>query len=152
MSNPRPIKVPSRISVRVDAGGITAINDRGNEIRYAISPSAPGFNPLELLSASLGICAAINLRKELGAIAGGGDVALFEVVVDCIKAPDLPSRVEQLDLVVRLPEGVTGEVADGVVHRAEAACTIANTLLVSTRITTRNENQARPASASALAD
>jgi uncharacterized OsmC-like protein len=142
MSNPRPIKVPSRISVRVDAGGITASNDRGNEIRYAISPSAPGFNPLELLSASLGICTAINLRKELGAIAGGGDAALFEVVVECIKAQDLPSRVEHLDLVIRLPEGIAGEVADGVVHRAEAACTIANTLLVSTGITTRNEDQA----------
>jgi uncharacterized OsmC-like protein len=70
MSNPRPIKVPSRIRVRVDAGGITATNDRGDEIRYAVSPSAPGFNPLELLSASLGICTAINLRKEIGAAAG----------------------------------------------------------------------------------
>src|ERR1700722_16066949 len=108
MSNPRPVKTPSRIRVRVAPPGITAVNDRGDEIRYAVSPSAPGFNPLELLSASLGICTAINLRKELGALAQGGGSPPFEVVVDCVKAMDGPSRVESLNVVVRLPESVAG--------------------------------------------
>ena len=143
MSNPRPIKVPSRIRVRIDAGGITAINDRGDEIRYAVSPSAPGFNPLELLSASLGICTAINLRKELGAAAGGRNAAPFEVAVECVKAHDLPSRVERMELFVQLPEGITGAAADELVHRAEAACTIANTLLASAGITTQSHDPAR---------
>jgi uncharacterized OsmC-like protein len=140
MSNPRPIKTPSRISVRVDAGGITAVNARGSEIRYAVSPSAPGFNPLELLSASLGICTAINLRKELGALADGGNALPFEVVVGCVKAQDLPPRVERLNLRVRLPEEVPEAAAAGVVQRAEAACTIANTLRVSTTITVRDQD------------
>jgi uncharacterized OsmC-like protein len=138
MSDPRPVKTPSRIRVRVDAGGITAINDRGGEIRYAVSPSAPGFNPLELLSASLGICTAINLRKELGAVAGEGNAGPFEVVVDCVKAQDPPSRVERLELVVRLPEGIAGTAAIDVVERAEAACTIASTLRASTGVTTQH--------------
>jgi uncharacterized OsmC-like protein len=99
MSNLRPIKVPSRIRVRVDAGGVTATNYRGDEIRYAVSPSAFGFNPLELPSASLGSCTAINLRKELGAAGGGGSVAPFEVAVECVKAQDLPSRVERMESV-----------------------------------------------------
>jgi uncharacterized OsmC-like protein len=137
MSNPRPVKTPSRIRVRIDAAGITAINDRGEEIRYAVSPSAPGFNPLELLSASLGICTAINLRKELGAAAGGGGTPPFEVAVECVKAQDQPSRVERMDVSVHLPEGITGGAADDLVHRAEAACTIANTLLASAGVTTR---------------
>jgi uncharacterized OsmC-like protein len=139
MSNPRPIKTPSRINVRVDAGGIAAVNERGSEIRYPVSSSAPGFNPLELLAASLGICTAINLRKELGATAGGNNALPFEVVVDCVKAHDLPSRVERLELVVRLPEGMSEAAeAAGIVERAEAACTIANTLLASAEITTRD--------------
>jgi uncharacterized OsmC-like protein len=138
MSNPRPIKTPSCIRVRTDAAGITAVNDRGDEIRYAVSPSLPGFNPLELLSASLGICTAINLRKELAAAAGGGSASPFEVAVECVKAEDLPSRVERMDVFVHLPEGITRAVADEVVHRAEAACTIANTLLVSTGIATQS--------------
>jgi uncharacterized OsmC-like protein len=142
MNNSRPIKTPSQIHVRVDADGITAVNDRGVEIHYAVSPSAPGFNPLELLSASLGICTAINLRKELGALAGDGTASPFEVVVDCIKAHDLPSRVERLELTVRLPQGIAGLAAAGVVQRAEAACTIANTLLASTEITVRNQDPA----------
>jgi uncharacterized OsmC-like protein len=142
VSNPRPIKTPSRINVRVDAGGITAVNDRGGEIRYAISPSAPGFNPLELLSASLGICTAINLRKELGALAGDGNASPFEVIIECVKAQDLPSRVERLEVVVRLPEGIAGAAAVGAVQRAEAACTIANTLLASPEITTRIQDPA----------
>lgn len=136
MSNPRPIKVPSRIRIRIDAAGITATNDRGDEIRYAVSPSAPGFNPLELLSASLGICTAINLRKELGAAAGAGSARPFEVAVECIKAQELPSRVERMDVSVHLPEGITGAAAEDLVHRAEAACTIANTLLASAGIRT----------------
>ncbi len=149
MSNPRPVKTPSRIRVRIDAAGITAVNDRGDEIRYAVSPSAPGFNPLELLSASLGICTAINLRKELGAAAGGtavpggGSAPPFEVAVECIKAQDLPSRVERMDVSVHLPEGITGSAADELVHRAEAACTIANTLLASAGVTTRRHDPAR---------
>jgi uncharacterized OsmC-like protein len=142
MSNLRPITTPSHIRVRVDASGITAVNDRGGEIRFAVSPSAPGFNPLELLSASLGICTAINLRKELGALAEGGSSSPFEVAVDCVKAIDGPSHVESLNVVVRLPEGVAGRAAGGVVQRAEAACTIANTLLASTKITTRDQDAA----------
>jgi uncharacterized OsmC-like protein len=137
MSDPRAIKTPSRIRVRVDARSISAVNDRGNEIRYAISPSAPGFNPLELLSASLGICTAINLRKELGAVTGNGTALPFEIVVECIKAPDPPSRVEQLDIAVRLPGGLAEIAADDIVRRAEAACTIANTLHASARVITR---------------
>jgi uncharacterized OsmC-like protein len=123
------VNVLSRIRVRIDACGISAINDRGDEIRYAVSPSASGFNPIELLSASLGICTAINLRKELGAASGGAPASPSDVAVECVKAPDLPSRVEKLEVVVGLLEGITGAMADGVVHRAEAACTIANTLL-----------------------
>jgi uncharacterized OsmC-like protein len=138
MSNPRPIKTPSRIRVRVDAAGITAINDRGNEIRYAVSPSAPGFNPLELLSASLGICTAINLRKDLSGAAGGGSASPFEIAVECVKAQDQPSRVERMDVSIHLPEGITGAAADEIVHRAEAACTIANTLLAGAEVATRD--------------
>jgi uncharacterized OsmC-like protein len=141
MSNPRPVKTPSRISVRVDASGISAVNDRGNEIRYAVSPSAPGFNPLELLAASLGICTAINLRKELGAIAGHGDASPFEVVVECIKAEGPPSRIERLDVAVHLPAGVAKGTTDDAVHRAEAACTIANTLHASARVVTRHDEE-----------
>jgi uncharacterized OsmC-like protein len=136
MSNPRPVKTPSRIRVRIDAGGIVAVNDRGDEIRYAVSPSAHGFNPLELLSASLGICTAINLRKELGAVGAGRGGAPFEVAVECVKAEDAPSRVERMEVFVQLPAGVAGAAAEDMVHRAEAACTIANTLLASPRIAT----------------
>ncbi|MGP8123894.1 MAG: hypothetical protein ACLP8B_25640 [Xanthobacteraceae bacterium] len=46
-----------------------------------------------------------------------------------------------MDLVIRLPEGIAGAAADGIVHRAEAACTIANTLIASTAITTRNHDR-----------
>jgi uncharacterized OsmC-like protein len=143
MSNPKRVKVPSRIRVRVDAAGITAINDRGDEIRYAMPPSSPGFNPLELLSASLGICTAINLRKELSALAGGTNALSFDLAVECVKALDPPSRVERLDLIVRLPEHVKGAAAAEVIQRAEAACTIANTLLGCTEIKTRSDDPVR---------
>jgi uncharacterized OsmC-like protein len=144
MNNPRPVKTPSRILVRIDAAGITAVNDRGDEIRYAVSPSAPGFNPLELLSASLGICTAINLRKELGGTAGRASSSPFEVAVECVKAEDPPSRVERMQVSVHLPHDVTGAAAGDIVRRAEAACTIANTLLASAGITNVSDIGNRP--------
>jgi uncharacterized OsmC-like protein len=137
MNDARAVKTPSRIRVRIDARSISAVNDRGNEIRYAVSPSAPGFNPLELLSASLGICTAINLRKELAASAGNGNASPIELIVECIKAADPPSRVEQLNIAVHLPDGAAVIAAEELVRRAEAACTIANTLHASARVITR---------------
>jgi len=41
---------------------------------------------------------------------------------------------------VHLPEGITGAAADEIVHRAEAACTIANTLLAGAEVATRDAN------------
>jgi len=66
----------------------------------------------------------------------GGSTAPFEVAVECVKAQGLPSRVERMEVSVHMPEGTTGTAADNLVHRAEAACTIANTLLASAKITT----------------
>ena len=128
MNNPRPIKTPSQIAVRVDASGIVAVNARGNEIKYAASPSSPGFNPLELLSASLGICTAINLRKELALGAANSAGVPFEVVVECVKADDAPSRVAQLTMQILLAEGIEAAELAALVSRAESACTIATTL------------------------
>jgi uncharacterized OsmC-like protein len=135
MSNPRPVTTPSRIRVQADADGIRAISERGNEIRYSVTPSTPGFNPLELLSASLGICTAINLRRELVA-AGGGAATPFALVVECVKAGDAPSRVARLSITIHLDDAVAGDRTAELVRRAEAACTIANTLHASPRIVT----------------
>ena len=92
------------------------------------------------MSASLGICTAINLRKELGALGGGAGALSFDVAVECIKAQDPPSRVEWLELLVRLPGYVKGAAVEDVIHRAEAACTIANTLLGGAKIKTRSDD------------
>jgi len=129
MSNVKSIVTPSRMTVRVGPDGISAVNDRGFEIRFAMTASAAGFNPLELQSAALGICTAITLRNELRRAPGAKHVPEFELVVEGVKADDLPSRLARLDVRVTLPEFVAAEDRAGILHRAEEACTIANTLL-----------------------
>jgi uncharacterized OsmC-like protein len=121
-------RTPSRMTVRIEAGCITAVNGRGDEIRLAASPSQHGFTPLELQSAALGICTAITLRDELARVAGTRAVPPFELAVQGAKADDQPSRLVRIEVSVTFPDGVPARERPGVLHRADAACTIANTL------------------------
>lgn len=136
-TRPQPIPPPSRVTVRVEAGGIRAINSRGGEVHLTTPSRADGFNPLELLSAALGICTAMTLRTELRQLGEGGVVGEFSLEVRGIKADDEPSRLQRLELVIALPPALDVQVQQGVVHRADLACTIANTLRSLPAIQTR---------------
>lgn len=134
--NSKPINPPSRVTVRVDANGITAVNGRGYSLQIAASPSTEGFNALELQSAALGICTALNLRRELKAETG--EVPPYELQVNGVKADTHPSRLQRLELVVDIAGDFDPLQKATIVQRAEQACTIANTLrtpvLVSARL------------------
>jgi uncharacterized OsmC-like protein len=116
------------MTVRVGPEGISAVNGRGDEIRLAPSPSQHGFTPLELQSAALGICTAITLRAELARLADSPGPSSFELEVEGTKADDLPSRLATLAITVSLPDAVPAERRAAILHGADAACTIANTL------------------------
>lgn len=142
MIKPASKSTPSRVTVRVDAAGIRAINSRGAEVWFAATPVADGFNPLELQSAALGICTAITLRNELRPWGEAGVAPEFTLEVSGIKAEEGPSRLQRLELLIALPGRLSTEEQAGIVHRAEQACTIANTLRAQPQIVARTGERA----------
>jgi len=138
MTAPRSVKSPSRVTVRVTPEGIVATNGRGHELRLPAAQPGDGFNPLELQSAALAICTAMTLRNELRNVLPPEQLQA-SLSVEGIKAADAPSRLGTLDITIELPHTVPADQVDGIIHRAEAACTIANTLRVAAEIVTRHQ-------------
>ena len=74
MTNTEPTNGPSATgrrqlrTVRVEVAGdgvITAVNDRGGQLRVGTGWEGEGFNPIELLLAAIGGCAAIDFGAAL---------------------------------------------------------------------------------------
>lgn len=134
MSNIKPEARPSGVTIRSDAQGITVTNSRGHEIRIAVSPSTEGFNPLELQAAALGVCTTLGLRREAAALTAQDALPDFKVSVQGFKAKSQPSRVERFELKVAIDSAIDSDAKQGIVSRAEQACTIATTLRSPTRV------------------
>jgi uncharacterized OsmC-like protein len=128
MSTGKTAQASSRVTVHVDAQGIHAVNGAGARIRLAVLPSPDGFNPLELQSAALGICTAITVRNELLRLPVVERDVQFALEVIGTKAADAPPRLARMDVAVSLAPGLRSAIDEHLLERAEAACTIANTL------------------------
>jgi uncharacterized OsmC-like protein len=119
-------------SVRVKAHSSSASlssvqNDRGRSVDAVFSPRADGFTPLELQAAALAACidASVRLaaRQE-----GAGSIGGLEVEVIASKAEDLPSRLDDFEVIVTFNDPLDGDAKNRLVEAAEAICTISNTL------------------------
>jgi len=128
MSNIR-LKAPqTRVKVRIDEQGFSVTNTRGHTLKIAVSPSTEGFNPYELLSAAVGVCTGLGLRREATLAKVTDSIRHFELDVESFKAEDAPSRLERLELRVTVEGDVDQATKEGIANRAAQACTIANTL------------------------
>ena len=136
MSQKKP-SPPSKVTVRVDASGTSVVNGRGHQLKIAVGGATEGFNPYELLSAALGVCTSLGLRREatlLKAAGAAGPVDAYELQVEGFKAEDEPSRIERLALSVTISGQVDDAARAVILHKALDACTIANTLRLPTAV------------------
>lgn len=119
-------------SVSVDARythttSLQVHNPRGQSVDVALSPSAPGFTPLELQASALAACVAMSVR--IAAQKAGTPLrAEVDVRVTATKADDLPSRLGSFEVVVAIADPLPPEAKQALVAAAEALCTISNTL------------------------
>lgn len=102
-------------------------NLRGASLDVALSPSAPGFSPLELQASSLAACIAMSVKiaarqEQLPLLEG----ATVEVVAT--KAVDEPSRLKTFSATVTISDPLPPGKIEDLVRAAEAICTISNTL------------------------
>lgn len=103
-------------------------NSRGHSIQIALSPSSDGFNPLELQSAALGVCTALNLRREAASAHVAKEVRELALYVQGFKGDAPPSRLQRFALDVAIEGDVPVATKSQIVDKAHLACTIANTL------------------------
>ncbi|KPF43426.1 OsmC family protein [Rhizobium sp. AAP43] len=100
----------------------------GGELDIVTGPTQPGFNPLDLLLASLAACMSMSARiaaRELGLTDRFDGIA---VNVEGEKAADEPSRFGSLTVTMRFEGDLTADEQSAVAHKAETICTVSNSL------------------------
>lgn len=120
---------PLGATATVGRTGYPAIRSRtGGTLQIATGASEPGFNPIDLLYASLSACMAMSARiaaNRLGVMANIRSIAV-EVAGD--KHEPEPSRVEKLSLTLHVEGDVDEEMKVRILEIAEEICTVSNTL------------------------
>jgi uncharacterized OsmC-like protein len=100
----------------------------GGEITLVTRPSEAGFNPLDLLYASLSGCLVLSARiaaSEKGVL---DKLTSVRASVKGTKAAEGPSRVEGFEIEIFIDADLDDAAKDEIVAAAERICTVSNTL------------------------
>lgn len=116
-------------TARMEAGAMPVLSTpTGGQLDLVTGVSAPGFNPLDLLYASLAACLALSIRSaatKLGVTDRLGEVS---AEVRGEKAAEGPSRVARIEAVLHIGGDLDNAMRDRLIHMAEGICTVSNTL------------------------
>lgn len=111
-----------------ERGKATLTTPTGGALDVVTAVAEPGFNPVDLLCASLASCLVLSIK---GAVVKLHMLEMFkgtEVSVVAIKAHDGPARVERLEAAVRIGGDFTETQRAEILALAKDLCTISNTL------------------------
>ncbi|MFD1326385.1 OsmC family protein [Mycoplana ramosa] len=101
----------------------------GGTLDIVTGASQPGFNPLDLLYASLSACLTMSARMAASQM--GVLVRLTEVaaVVTGEKAPEGPSRVQRFNIAFTIRGDIDAQTREAIARAAEdEICTVSNTI------------------------
>ncbi|MCE6074952.1 OsmC family protein [Agrobacterium vitis] len=129
----------AEIKMRARPMGATAVIGRtgfpqitsatGGELAIVTGPSQPGFNPLDLLYASLAGCLTISARLAASEMGVMDKITSITASVTGEKAKDGLSRVARLDITLTIQGDIDAETRKAIADRAEhEICTVSNTL------------------------
>lgn len=104
------------------------VSATGGEIDIVTGASQAGFNPLDLLYASLSACLAMSARIAAHDLELTNRIEHIEVEVSGEKAKEGHSRIESFALAFRIIGDLDKEMRQRVIERAEDICTVSNTL------------------------
>lgn len=122
----RHVIMPVRVNVAAD-GMITALNTRGGELLIGTGWDGEGFNPIEILLAAIGGCAALDFSTVLAR--RGHPLSGLEIEVRGHRASD--ERLEAIEVYYVLPQGTEVDEVDTEVARrltADVLCTASRTV------------------------
>lgn len=100
----------------------------GGKLDLVTSVSQPGFNPLDLIYASVAACMALSARIAAGKIGLADRLEHVDVAVKGEKAHEGPSRIERFHIAFEFQGDLTDEEKQRIAHMAEDICTVSNTL------------------------
>ncbi|MDQ0319108.1 putative OsmC-like protein [Pararhizobium capsulatum DSM 1112] len=127
--NPRTKTRPTGATASLGRTGFPGITSAtGGEINTVTGVSQPGFNPLDLLYASLSACLAMSARIAAHQMGLQDRVERIEVRVSGEKASEGSSRVAGFNVTFTLQGDLDDALRQHIVEQAEAICTVSNTL------------------------
>ncbi|MFC4403402.1 OsmC family protein [Gracilibacillus xinjiangensis] len=97
-----------------------------------------GYTPVELLTSSLGLCIFITISRLFERDGITIKENEFTVSVEAFKALRGPSRIEELLVEVSFPAYLEEAYRNKLIHSAEKACTIGNTIKNGAKIMIRD--------------
>jgi uncharacterized OsmC-like protein len=101
----------------------------GGEIDIVTGPSQPGFNPLDLLYASLAACLVLSARMAASRLGVLEKLSEVNAKVTGEKAGEGLSRVEKFTIAFTLTGDIDEATRKAIVHAAEdEICTVSNTI------------------------
>jgi len=128
----------SELKIRTRAVGAKAVlkgkelpvvtSETGGEINIVTSVSQPGFNPLDLLYASLSACIVLSARIAAGRLGVADKLQEVRVHVTGEKAHDEPSRIARFNIDIEIDGDLDAATRRQIVETAEEICTVSNTL------------------------
>ncbi|RUT96784.1 OsmC family peroxiredoxin [Mesorhizobium sp. USDA-HM6] len=110
-------------------GGLPSVTTpTGGALDVVTSVSAPGFNPLDLLYASLAACMVLSARIAATRLGVADRLGEVRADVSGEKAKDEPSRVEKFNIRLEIAGDLDTATKQRIVEDAETICTVSNTL------------------------
>lgn len=101
----------------------------GGTLDIVTGATQPGFNPLDLLHASLAACMAMSARIVASRMDLLGQLHGIAVEVRGDKTEeDGRSRIARFDVVFSIDADIDDETKRLIIHEAEKICTVSNTL------------------------
>lgn len=130
MSDARPKTRPTGATAVLGRTGFPQITSAtGGELGIVTGPSQPGFNPLDLLYASLSACLAMSARIVASEMGVMDRIVSITANVTGEKATDGLSRVERFNIEFTIAGDIDEETREKIAERAEnEVCTVSNTI------------------------
>ena len=126
------LKVRTRITgalAVLPPGGLpTVTTPTGGAVDVVTSVSVPGFNPLDLLYASLAACMVLSARIAATRLGVADRLGEVRAEVNGAKAKDEPSRVETFNIRLTITGDLDAATKESILADAEDICTVSNTL------------------------
>ncbi|MDE1158499.1 MAG: OsmC family protein [Neorhizobium sp.] len=113
------------------AGRPVVSSATGGRIDIVTGASEPGYNPVDLLYASLASCLALSARIAASRLSLLDRFVGVVVSVSGEKTEEEPMRVVRMSVHIAVEGNLTEAERAGIVHMAEEICTVSNTLKTS---------------------